>query len=45
MGTGLFVWENGIKKKLLVLTRQPSGAAKGRASEGFLISEMSLSHE
>lgn len=45
-GRGLFAWENGMKKRSRgALARRPSGAAKGWASECFLISEMSLSHE
>ena len=42
---GLFVREMALKRSCVALGQMPSGAAKGWASDCFLISEMSLSHE
>lgn len=42
---GSFVWEIALKISCVALAPPPSGAAKGWASDCFLISEMSLSHE
>lgn len=45
-GSGeLFVWEIALKTSCVALLQQLNGAAKGWASDCFLISEMSLSHE
>lgn len=42
---GWFVWEIALKTSCVALLWPLNGAAKGWASDCFLISEMSLSHE